>query len=153
MLSYNLNTNDLARKTELKRLDNILIRLISNEMGLKKEDIAEFFFDTKTRRDKIISEYNEFIIRDMFKSMHKFAMEPILKEKRRLAHNKAQSKYRKDKLGMKPRDPDFIPLTKSQQNKKYAETEKGKAAIKRAKEKYYRNKVKRKRQAVKSRWL
>jgi|21_taG_2_1085346.scaffolds.fasta_scaffold00039_79 hypothetical protein len=152
MIRYNLNKNDLARRSELKRLDNILVKLISNEMGLKKEDIAEFFYDTKTRRDNIISEYNEFIVRDMFVCMYKFAMEPILKEKRRIAHNKASSKYRKDKLGMNPRDPDFVPLTKAQQNKRYAETEKGKVAIRKAKEKYYTKKVKRKRQAVKSRW-
>jgi len=152
MIRYNLNTNDLARRSELKRLDSILVKLISNEMSLKKEDVAEFFYDTKTRRDKIISEYNEFIIQDMFTCMYKFAMEPILKEKRRIEHNKAQSKYRKDKLGMKPKDPDFVPLTKAQQNHRYAQTDKGKAAIRKAKEKYYREKVKRKRQAIKSRW-
>jgi hypothetical protein len=154
MIRKNLNTNYLARMQELERLDNILLKLTSLESTeLRKQDIAEFYFDTKIRRDKIIDDYNNFITREMFTWMHKFAMEPILKEKRRIAHNKTQAKYRKDKLGMNPRDPDFVPLTKAQQNKRYAETEKGKAAIKRAKEKYYRNKIKRKKQAAKSRWL
>lgn len=152
MIRKNLNTNHFTRMLELERLDNILLKF-ETSTELKKEDIAEFYYDTKLRRDKIINEYNSFITREMFTWMYKFAMEPILKEKRRIEHNKAQSKYRKDKLKMKPRDPDFIPLTKAQQNKRYAESDKGKAAIKKAKEKYYRNKVKRNRQTEKSRWL
>ena len=150
MIRKNLNTNDLARMQELERLDNILLKLTSLESTeLRKQDIAEFYFDTKIRRDKIIDDYNKFITREMFTWMHKFAMEPILKEKRRIAHNKAQTKYRKDKLKMNPRDPDFIPLTKAQQNKRYAQSDKGKEALKRAKQRYYA-KVKRKK--MKSRW-
>ena len=152
MIRKNLNTNHLARMLELERLDNILLKF-ETSTELKKEDVAEFYFDTKIKRDKIIEEYNRYVTREMFTWMHKFAMEPILKEKRRIAHNKAQAKYRNEKLKMNPRDPDFVPLTKAQQNKRYAQTDKGKAAIKRAQRKYYFRKAKRKRQAAKSRWL
>lgn len=85
-------------------------------------------------------------------SLHKFAMEPIIKEQKRIAHKKAQAKYRKEKLGQIPRDPNAVPLTKAQQNKRYAATDNGKAAIKKAHAKYYIRKLQRKRQAVKSRW-
>jgi len=83
--------------------------------------------------------------------LHKFAMYPILKEQRRISHKESQAKYRKDKLGSKPRDPDYIPLTKAQQNIRYALTDNGKRSIKKAQHIYYIKK-KRQRDAKKSRW-
>ena len=118
---------------ELERLDYIIDHYSRNEGKLDKLDAQNFINDTVTRKNNILYTdlNNHYTL--MTKQLNRF----ISVYRRRSQVRKAQAKYRKDKLGCIPRDPDFVPLTKAQQNGNYARTINGAKYIREAKRRYH----------------
>ena len=118
---------------ELERLDYIIDHYSRNEGKLDKLDAQNFINDTVTRKNNILCTdlYNHYTL--MTKQLNRF----ISVYRRRSQVRKAQAKYRKDKLGCIPRDPNFIPLTKAQQNGNYSRTVNGAKALREAKRRYH----------------
>tara|TARA_R110002033_G_scaffold87658_1_gene137786 strand:+ start:82 stop:534 length:453 start_codon:yes stop_codon:yes gene_type:complete len=118
---------------ELERLDYIIDHYSRNEGKLDKLDAQNFINDTVTRKNNILYTdlNNHYTL--MTKQLNRF----ISVYRRRSQVRKAQAKYRKDKLGCIPRDPDFVPLTKAQQNGNYARTINGAKALREAKRRYH----------------
>ena len=118
---------------ELERLDYIIDHYSRNEGKLDKLDAQNFINDTVTRKNNILCTdlNNHYTL--MTKQLNRF----ISVYRRRSQVRKAQAKYRKDKLGCMPRDPDFVPLTKAQQNGNYARTINGAKALREAKRRYH----------------
>jgi hypothetical protein len=114
---------------ELERLDNIIM----NQGYLNNNDVQYFIKGAISRKNDILFTdlNNHYTL--MIKQLDRF----ISVYRRRSQVRKAQAKYRKDKLGCIPRDPDFIPLTKAQQNTKYASTINGARALREAKRRYH----------------
>jgi hypothetical protein len=118
---------------ELERLDYIIDHYSRNEGKLDKLDAQNFINDTVTRKNNILYTdlNNHYTL--MTKQLNRF----ISVYRRRSQVRKAQAKYRKDKLGCIPRDPDFVPLTKAQQNGNYSRTVNGAKALREAKRRYH----------------
>tara|TARA_R110002096_G_scaffold233280_5_gene423347 strand:+ start:4481 stop:4933 length:453 start_codon:yes stop_codon:yes gene_type:complete len=118
---------------ELERLDYIIDHYSRNEGKLDKLDAQNFINDTVTRKNNILYTdlNNHYTL--MTKQLNRF----ISVYRRRSQVRKAQAKYRKDKLGCIPRDPNFIPLTKAQQNGNYSRTVNGARALREAKRRYH----------------
>jgi hypothetical protein len=118
---------------ELERLDYIIETYTENEGQLSKIDAQHFINETVIRKNSII--YTD--INNHYTLMTKQFDRVIAVYRRREQVRKAQTKYRRDKLGCIPRDPDFVPLTKAQQNGNYARTINGAKALREAKRRYH----------------
>tara|TARA_R110002051_G_scaffold2342_3_gene12324 strand:- start:599 stop:1066 length:468 start_codon:yes stop_codon:yes gene_type:complete len=123
---------------ELERLDNIIMNHwrhngLKNEGYLNNYDVQYFIKGAISRKNDILFTdlNNHYTL--MTKQLDRF----ISVYRRRSQVRKAQSKYRRDKLGCIPRDPNFIPLTKAQQNGNYARTVNGAKALREAKRRYH----------------
>lgn len=118
---------------ELERLDYIIETYTENEGQLSKIDAQHFINETVIRKNSIL--YTD--INNHYTLMTKQFGRFISAYRRREQVRKAQAKYRRDKLGCIPRDPDFVPLTKAQQNGNYARTINGAKALREAKRRYH----------------
>ena len=118
---------------ELERLDYIIETYTENEGQLSKIDAQHFINETVIRKNSIL--YTD--INNHYTLMTKQFDRFISAYRRREQVRKAQAKYRRDKLGCIPRDPDFVPLTKAQQNGNYSRTVNGARALREAKRRYH----------------